>query len=463
MAKYDSSSFRAKLTITTLLLLAFYDGLCTTYLFQYIETLIIEFGVVEVLPASEPFVYWLGNSFEIGRLFTTLFWGDSIDQKGEKNTIANSLLLFAISNLAFGFCSNYFLAFVLRMVSGACLGLLVSIKSILAEYKNETLRMWVTPLVFTFWSAGNTLGPYVGSLFFNASEIGSHILGACLISGLGIVLRFLAGNIDISSERLLRNEFGENTKNTFLDQDGTIAYSDDLSLAGKYKKIISMTNSNKLSVLGALLLFYSLSLGLLLPVWITNTLDANGLNIQSIDVDPFLVIMTLPAFVLQVGLFPCLVRKFNNFMILTKCNWIQFAIFFALPFTVRFIALGDGGVGMWLGFCLLVRNCATLMMMCSIQEFTNGSVIKAFRGKINAIQVLLSSLVTIGVPLLFGAIIDYAFNPDSTSNLRYGVPFIFLATLSGLATKITYDLEFEDLEKNKIISDSARYVMLQLS
>ncbi|MCL7748481.1 MFS transporter [Halalkalibacter alkaliphilus] len=139
--------------------------LCNFFLFMTVNTLIttLPLYVINVLKQSEKEIGLTLMAFTLGAIFVRFFAGKWIDELGKKKILIASLLLFAITNIAYLGINSIFLLLVLRILHGAAFGMVSTATMAIASEIPSASRKGEGISYFTLsMSLSMVLGPLIG-------------------------------------------------------------------------------------------------------------------------------------------------------------------------------------------------------------------------------------------------------------------------------------------------------------
>eukprot|EP00904_Undaria_pinnatifida_P000540 jgi/Undpi1/10487/HiC_scaffold_29.g12937.m1 len=186
--------------------------------FSYVGYMVQYLGVVDDKNKAGYYAGLLSSAVMIGRLFSSIFWGQVADRLGCRSVMVVGLLSTAGLSLGFGISTTFTWAFVCRFLLGLLNGVTAASKTLVSQVcgtEHETVGMGV---ITTSWSIGAVLGPGIGGLladpakhhpliFSKIGVFGTHpyllpnVIGAGLaLLALPLVLAFL--NHDDDAENI---------------------------------------------------------------------------------------------------------------------------------------------------------------------------------------------------------------------------------------------------------------------
>ncbi|KAG7012840.1 Protein ZINC INDUCED FACILITATOR-LIKE 1 [Cucurbita argyrosperma subsp. argyrosperma] len=122
--------FRHLLLISLIVLVT---GLPISSLFPFLYFMVRDFNIAEKVEDIGYYSGFIGASFMIGRLLTSVFWGIVADRYGRKPVILFGIISLIIFNTLFGLSLNYWMAVITRFLLGSLNGILGPIKAYAIE------------------------------------------------------------------------------------------------------------------------------------------------------------------------------------------------------------------------------------------------------------------------------------------------------------------------------------------
>jgi len=107
-----------KFKLLLCILLTLSDSFCFTLPFPFIPFMVDDFGIAGSTEQVGYFVGLLMSAVPLAQIFTSFFWGLASDKIGHKPIMLVSLFCNAAAMLAFGFSTNYYMAFACRFFNG---------------------------------------------------------------------------------------------------------------------------------------------------------------------------------------------------------------------------------------------------------------------------------------------------------------------------------------------------------
>ncbi|BBG96730.1 zinc induced facilitator-like 1 [Prunus dulcis] len=113
---------------------------------------------------------YVGASFMIGRVLTSIFWGVVADRYGRKPVIILGIAAVVIFNTLFGLSVNFWMAISTRFLLGCLNGLLGPIKAYASEAFREEHQALGMSTVSVAWGIGLIIGPALGGFLAQPAD-----------------------------------------------------------------------------------------------------------------------------------------------------------------------------------------------------------------------------------------------------------------------------------------------------
>ncbi|BFG20785.1 hypothetical protein CerSpe_070590 [Prunus speciosa] len=113
---------------------------------------------------------YVGASFMIGRVLTSIFWGVVADRYGRKPVIIIVIAAVVIFNTLFGLSVNFWMAISTRFLLGCLNGLLGPIKAYASEAFREEHQALGMSTVSVAWGIGSIIGPALGGFLAQPAD-----------------------------------------------------------------------------------------------------------------------------------------------------------------------------------------------------------------------------------------------------------------------------------------------------
>jgi MFS family permease len=131
-------------------------------LFPFVPVLVEDLGMVEDPRKPGYYAGYLTAVQQLGRILTSVCWGAFADKYGRKPVANISLVMTAVTAVAFGLCSNYWLAVALRGLNGLCDFMLGIAKLLITELIEPYHQPRAMSYLGAGWGTAVILGPSVG-------------------------------------------------------------------------------------------------------------------------------------------------------------------------------------------------------------------------------------------------------------------------------------------------------------
>jgi len=454
--------------IILLAFILFFNSTSTTYLYSFLPDMMVNFGLVPNKTTAGAYASWMASGFFFGRFASATFWGVFIDKHGRKTGLLIVLGTVSVLTLVFGFVTNFWMALFIRFITGVANGLSIVGKTLSTEICPDDMKPWSISVTNTIWALGMTVGPFIGSFFYNTIPGFPYLASALAVTILGIILMALSSHyfvetLDLSKVQGSKDKELKSTKNAFeeeksideedasqLEKKRLVNDFNHLSKSEQIKYIFRVPNITKLILIFGINTFYAAVIGELIPFWVAANYDDGGLGFQYKDISHIYLYLTGPQLVLQIFLYPLLQKGRGDFWLLTTGHLAHIPMFLLLPYAHWFGNKEFLEQKTWIIFWLFVRNVASFMNFSSLQRFTNDAIAADKRGKINGFQVTFSSLLQTAGPILGGWVLAWSMSNDMPYPFNYHFVFLLMVGITIFTLTVVYKLEFFDKNKTKL-------------
>ncbi|PVU86373.1 hypothetical protein BB559_003765 [Furculomyces boomerangus] len=182
--------------VLILILVRLSDPIGLALIFPFIYQFVKNSGIAKTSGEIGWYVGLMLASFPLAQSFTTIYWGRLSDRIGRKPVIMYGLVGSLVTTISFGFTNDFYIALIIRTLSGLLNGNVSIIKSSLAEISDQTNRAQVFAFLPLSWNVGGIVGPLIGGLLYDPSKKIPWLFGSiyvfekyphllpCLVSGM---------------------------------------------------------------------------------------------------------------------------------------------------------------------------------------------------------------------------------------------------------------------------------------
>jgi MFS family permease len=462
------TSSETRLIMFRIVLLSFimcFNSMACIYFDAFLPEMMVKFGVAQNKSESGKSAAWITAGFCFGRLISASLWGAFVDKYGRKTGLILQLVLVSFCTLMFGFCTSFYAALIVRMMSGLLNGLSVIGKTVSMEICPNEFKSWSISVTNTIWSTGTILGPVFGSVLYNRVFGRSYpmMLSSIVMAIIGLILipfslHFFEETLpDRSSHQPLpsddtndKESINNSLEESPLPKNISASASASASSLGYLMRI---PNVGKLILAFSFNTFLATLFSGLLIFWVSAKYEDGGLDFNYNDISQIFLYFIVPQLILQIILYPLFQTKFGDFTLLTTGHWIYIPMFLCLPFAHN-MGNSYGIKKLYIVFWLFIRNMASFMNFSALQRFTNDIILPENRGKVYGLQGTVASSLQIFAPLIGKGILSITMISHFPFPFDYHFVFILLSVMTLFILSRIYKLRFQDNEKMKLIGET---------
>ena len=472
--------------IVLLAFILFFNSTSTTYLYSFLPDMMVDFGLVTSKTTAGAYASWMASGFFLGRFASATFWGIFIDKYGRKTGLLLVLTSVSLLTILFGFSTGFWMALIIRIVTGMADGLSIIGKTLSTEICPDDMKAWSISITNTIWALGMTIGPFIGSFFYRLIEGWPYLASALAVASLGTILSLLSMYYfeETLKPKVEKTETGEESEKVIdiskpdialkiqNKEDSTInrkieinidegldnsidtfkrkANFDSMTKSQQIRYMLRVPNIIKLISIFGINTLYAAVVGELIPFWVAAKYVDGGLGFNYGDISQIYLYLTGPQLILQIFLYPILQKGRGDFWLLVVGHLAHIPMFVLLPYGHLF---GEGSFlaqKFWIVFWLFIRNIASFMNFSALQRFTNDTIAADKRGKINGFQVTFSSFLQTTGPILGGVLLAWSMSNGLSYPFNYHFVFLLMVLLTIGTLVIVNKLEFFDSQKTKI-------------
>jgi MFS family permease len=432
-----------KLRIIILSFILFFNTISTTYLYSFLPEMMVNLGMVYSISDSGGYASWMASGFFIGRFISATFWGYFIDKYGRKPGLLIILISVSICSILFGVSTNYYYALFIRLLTGFCNGLSIVGKTISTEICTDEFKSWSISVTNTIWALGGTVGPTIGSYFYQYIKSWPYLTSSIATAWIGTVLAILVyfffeetlPSVKDSGKGGFKQFDKVNTSGISSSTEINSAtvpqrQFDSMNKKEQFNYIMDLPNIPKLISIFSINTFYAAVLGELIPFWVAAKYLDGGLNFNYKDISEVYFYLTGPQLVLQIFLYPYIQGSKGDYWLLLVGHLVHIPMFFLLPLAHSFGSEARLPQKAWIVFWMFVRNFASFMNFAALQRLTNDAIDSDKRGKLNGIQLTFSSGLQIAAPILGGWLLSWSMKSYRVFPFDYHLVFYILTLMT---------------------------------
>ncbi|VVA39332.1 PREDICTED: ZINC INDUCED [Prunus dulcis] len=365
---------------------------------------------------------YVGASFMIGRVLTSIFWGVVADRYGRKPVIIIGIAAVVIFNTLFGLSVNFWMAISTRFLLGCLNGLLGPIKAYASEAFREEHQALGMSTVSVAWGIGLIIGPALGGFLAQPADKYPNIFSQNSIFGRFpyflpcLCISVFAFGVCIASF-WLPETLHKHNGNTRLQDDSfealeTASYG-SFANEGKQKTEEQIPKENLFKnwpLMSAIIVYcvYSLhdmAYTEIFSLWAVSPRKLGGLSLSTENVGEVLAISGFGLFVFQITLYPFVERILGPVMIARIGGIITIPLLSSYPF----IAMLSGfSLYLMLNIASVLKNVLSITIVTGMFILQNKAVDQRQRGAANGISMTAMSLFKAIGPAAGGALFSWA-------------------------------------------------------
>ncbi|CAB4268625.1 unnamed protein product [Prunus armeniaca] len=366
---------------------------------------------------------YVGASFMIGRVLTSIFWGVVADRYGRKPVIIIGIAAVVIFNTLFGLSVNFWMAISTRFLLGCLNGLLGPIKAYASEAFREEHQALGMSTVSVAWGIGLIIGPALGGFLAQPADKYPNIFSQNSIFGRFpyflpcLCISLFAFGVCIASF-WLPETLHKHNGNTRLQDDSyealeTASYG-SFANEGKQKTEEQIPKENLFKnwpLMSSIIVYcvYSLhdmAYTEIFSLWAVSPRKLGGLSFSTENVGEILAISGFGLFVFQITLYPFVERLLGPVMI-ARIGGIYHNTY--LLSSYPFIAMLSGfSLYLMLNIASVLKNVLSITIVTGMFILQNKAVDQRQRGAANGISMTAMSLFKAIGPAAGGALFSWA-------------------------------------------------------
>ncbi|PRQ55950.1 putative major facilitator superfamily [Rosa chinensis] len=391
-------------------------------LFPFLYFMIRDFHIAKRDEDIGFYAGYVGSSYMLGRVLTSVFWGIVADRYGRKPVIIIGTISVVVCNTLFGLSVNFWMAIITRFLLGSLNGLLGPIKAYASEVFREEHQALGMSTVSTAWGIGLIIGPALGGFFAQPAEKYPTIFSADSVFGRFpyflpcLCISLFALGITIACFWLPETLHNHN-ENDRLHDDSFEALetascgSDSNEIKQKTEEQIPKQSLMKNWPLMSSIIVYcffslhDMAYTEIFSLWAESPRKLGGLSYSTEDVGEVLAISGFGLFVFQITLYPYVEKMLGPVRIARIGGVLTIPLLSSYPF----IALLSGfSLSVLLNIASLLKNVMSITIVTGLFILQNRAVDQHQRGAANGIAMTAMSLFKAVGPAAGGAVFSWA-------------------------------------------------------
>jgi MFS family permease len=314
---FESRSFKPSeefpvLHSVILAIVCFSTAISITGLFAYVGFMVLDFKATESENAVGYYAGYIGSSMMLGRLLTSVTWGQLADTIGRKPVICAGCASIAVCSLLFGFSTNIYMAIIARFTLGLLNPIWGIAKTLTSELYHKKYQPTAVGLTTGCWNIGLILGPSIGGLLSRPTNTFPELLGnsaflqkypyilpnlvTSVLATIGLVLVVLYFPETLHKSEILEDELNieGDEKKTLLEND---TKKEDRNIRPTITSTAEAASLTELmgtkNIIPALCAYFILSMvqimfDELIPLWAMSTSSKGGMSVNQVFIGQIL-------------------------------------------------------------------------------------------------------------------------------------------------------------------------------
>lgn len=413
-----------------LIIVCFSTAISIQGLFSYVGFMVLDFKSSENENTVGYYAGYICSSMMLGRLLTSVYWGQLADRIGRKPAIITGCISIIICSIGFGFSTNIYSAIFFRFLLGLSNPIWGIAKTLTSELFDQKYRPTAVGLTVGCWNIGLVVGPSIGGLlsrpaktfpeFFKHSPV-FHTYPYCLPN---LITAFLAGiglflSIFYFPETL---PVASKTESTSHDQEQPLLDAPELSKGASVKELLAMR-----SIPFALFAYFLLSMVQIMfdelcPLWAMSSRSKGGLSYNQIRIGGILgsVGLFLTAFTL-VG-YPIVARLLGPVQLYQVGQFGAGPFIILVPLVAQWIQSTPRMTLSSVTFMIALVKMFNQLGVASMTLIINSMVSAKERASLNGLSLAVGSLAKFIGPIVVSTGFAWSISPAVNNHL-----FVFTA------------------------------------
>ncbi|KAB2627263.1 protein ZINC INDUCED FACILITATOR-LIKE 1-like [Pyrus ussuriensis x Pyrus communis] len=390
-------------------------------LFPFLYFMIRDFHIAKREEDIGYYAGYVGSSYMLGRVLTSILWGMVADRYGRKPVIIIGTVAVVIFNTLFGLSVNFWMAISTRFLLGSLNGLLGPIKAYASEAFREEHQALGMSTVSVAWGIGLIIGPALGGFLAQPADKYPSIFSKSSIFGRFpyflpcLCISALAFGVTITSFWLPETLHKHNGK-ARLDDDSyeALEAANGGSDANEKQKTEEQTPKENLfknwPLMSSIIVYCVFSLHdmaytEIFSLWAVSPRKFGGLSYTTEDVGEVLAISGFGLFVFQITLYPYIERLLGPVIIARVGGIISIPLLSSYPFIAMLTGLS---LSVLLNCASVVKNVLSITIVTGLFILQNRAVDQKQRGAANGLAMTAMSLFKAIGPAAGGALFSWA-------------------------------------------------------
>ncbi|RDY13684.1 Protein ZINC INDUCED FACILITATOR-LIKE 1, partial [Mucuna pruriens] len=402
-------------------------------LFPFLYFMVRDFNIAKTEADISTYAGYVGSAFMLGRCLTSVLWGIVADRYGRKPVIVIGIVAVVIFNTLFGLSTSFWMAIIMRFLSGSLNGLLGPVKAYATELFREEYQALGLSTVSAAWGIGLIIGPALGGYLAQPVEKYPHIFSKDSFWDKfpyflpNFIISSLAFVVAIGCIWIPETLHNHNCRNESIDD--AEALESGSNEIGKDKLIQKnenlLLNWPLMSSIIAYCVFslHDIAYQEVFSLWAVSPRRLGGLNFTSDDVGNILSISGLALIIYQLTVYQSVEKTSGPIGIARISGMIAIPLLQSYPF----IALLSGlALYIMLSIASILKNILSVTITTGLFLIQNRAVEQHQRGAANGISMTGMSLFKAIGPATGGALLTWSQKRTNASFLP-GTHLVFFA------------------------------------
>ncbi|PIN17196.1 Permease of the major facilitator superfamily [Handroanthus impetiginosus] len=397
-------------------------ALTISSLFPFLYFMVRDFHIAKREEDIGYYAGFIGSSYMLGRVLTSVLWGAVADRYGRKPVIIIGCATVVVFNTLFGLSINFWMALTTRFLLGSLNGLLGPIKAYACETVREEYQSLGLSAVSTAWGTGLIIGPALGGYLAQPAEKFPGIFASdsffarfpyflpCLIISIfaaivTVACFWIPETLHTHPSKKISSQDSydalESATQESNEKEGTKEGQNTTPKESLFKNWPLMSSI----IVYCVFSLHDMAYTEIFSLWAESPRRLGGLGYTTEDVGTVLAISGLGLLVFQSSIYPVVERIMGPILISRVLGIISIP----LLTSYHYIAMLSGiALSIVLNCASLLKNVLSISIVTGLFILQNRAVDQHQRGAANGIAMTLMSLFKAVGPAGGGALFSWA-------------------------------------------------------